>query len=164
MRRRMFCALAVTGPAMVTRALITEARAQVEVGVEQFLQTMRDDKLFERLVSEILILREILALTSEGDPSESSAELQELINSVRNNRENLVVTVLKNGLEALPSNVTQSIDRITNRLREVGVVAQSELEKRLLEGYSIFSIAVVVVTGAKDRLCLIFPFREWCQG
>lgn len=89
MKRRVFLLLAA---AFATSVMPTHSLAQdiIAPSVDELRATLQDDKRFAQLMTEVWVLRDLLALQQGGDISTDTKEFQGLQDQVRGQRESIV--------------------------------------------------------------------------
>jgi hypothetical protein len=125
---------------------------------EENLQTvLQDDKRFSELLTEVWVLRDILALHLGGNISAEVNEFQGLQDRLKEQRTTILEKI---GAQALPKSSSPSADRLAATLEDTGVKRDSELGKRLISAGILFEQAANA--GALGSLCELHPFRAVC--
>jgi len=122
---------------------------------------LEDDSNFSRLLTEIWVLRDLLALYQGGDISVQVTNFQDLQDTLRNDQDSLVKNFSSNPRsEILPNNLRATAITIADRLDRFGVRRESDLGKRLVKAYLLYS--KILVLDSLDPLCTLHPFQELC--
>jgi hypothetical protein len=123
---------------------------------------VQDEQHFTILMTEIWVLRDILALQAGGDISADAKAFQALQDNLRSQRGSLADKLAAQQSEVqLPADVVTSASKLPGSLNSFGVQPTSELGKRLLLAYALFSQSLAATS--LGSLCDVHPFRMHCQ-
>ena len=126
-------------------------------GEENLQIVLQDDNRFSQLLTEVWVLRDILALHLGGNISAEVSEFQRLQDRPKEQRTSILEKV---GTQSLPKSDAPSADRLAATLEDTGVKRDSELGKRLINASALFEQAANA--GALGSLCDMHPFRAIC--
>ena len=153
-------------PFLISAALIMVATQNSSIEQTTFtgseLRTVvQDDERLTVLMTEIWVLRDLLALQQSGDISVQSTTFQDLQDQIRDHQPAILDLISKDltGINA-PGNVQATAATIATKLDEFGVRRDSELSKRLINAYVMFS--QILLIDSLEPLCGLHPFRELC--
>ena len=119
---------------------------------------LQNDDRFAQLMTEVWVLRDILALHVGGNISAETQQFQSLQDRLREQRAAIVEKVTD---EPFPQAVFASADRFAASLEETGVQRELELGKRLVAASIMFEQAARI--GSLGSLCDLHPFRAVCS-
>ena len=119
---------------------------------------LQNDDRFAQLMTEVWVLRDILALHVGGNISAEAQQFQSLQDRLREQRAAIVEKVTD---EPFPQAVFASADRFAASLEETGVQRELELGKRLVAASILFEQAARI--GSLGSLCDLHPFRAVCS-
>jgi hypothetical protein len=159
MTRRMLLLMSV----VLAAAMHTQAMGQnVAVPSANDLKAaLQDDAQFSQLMTEVWVVRDLLALQQGGDISAQIKDFQGLQDQVRSHRNSIVDTISSDPARIeVKSDVQSSADSVAASLDRFGVRADSELGKRL--GFAFVMFNQVVSAASLDSPCKIYPFQEVC--
>jgi hypothetical protein len=156
-------ALALLLFASVALTIPTNAMGQSKSSVDgkELQATLQDDQRFAQLMTEIWVLRDVLALHEGGNLAAETTEFQGLQDQLRKQRDFIVSTIsagpeqmtLSGDLEKSSSSIALTLDRF-------GIRTDSVLGRRLVTAYMAFGQALSI--GSLEPLCRIYPFRTQC--
>jgi hypothetical protein len=139
MNRRMFILATAFASAMQNKV---DAQETPPVGVKELRAVLEDEARFTQLLTEIWVLRDLLALQLGGNISAETKEFQALQDRLRDQR-------------------ASAADRFAASLEQFGVKRESELAKRLVAASMLFGQALAVAS--LGSLCDVHPFRAICS-
>jgi hypothetical protein len=119
---------------------------------------LQDDARFGQLMTEVWVLRDILALHLGNNISAEAQEFQGLQDRMREQRAAILEKVTD---EPFPQTTIASADRFAATLELTGVQRNSELGKRLVLASILFEQAARL--GSLGSLCDLHPFRAVCS-
>lgn len=129
--------------------------------VEEIKVAVENDERFTELFTEVWVLRDLLALQQGGDISAQMADFQRLQDQLTEDRSSMLEQLSNKPLAVdLPENYQLTGNAIAEKLDVFGVRRDSELARRLMSGYLIFSQLLLLDNQAP--LCDIHPFRPFC--
>jgi hypothetical protein len=122
---------------------------------------LQDDDRFAQLMTEMWVLRDLLALQTGGNISAEATEFQTLQDRLREQR----TTILEKFGEQQPNvnfprEVVAAADRFSASLEQFGVQRDSQLDQRLSAASMFFATALSA--GSLGSLCDLHPFRTLC--
>jgi hypothetical protein len=140
--------------------LLPAAAQQASPG--ELKTVLQDDERFAQLMTEVWVLRDLLALQTGGNISAEATEFQALQDRLREQR----TTILEKLGEPepnvqFPQEVVAAADRFSASLEQFGVQRQSQLGQRLTAASILFATALD--TGSLGSLCDLHPFRAICS-
>ena len=150
--------------ALVILAVPVDALAQSKtlVDAKELQVTLQDDQRFAQLMTEMWVLRDLLALHQGGNIAETTKEFQNLQDQLRNQRAFVISTLsTKTKQMTFPDTLEPSAKSIVLTLDRFGIRPDSNLGKRLVTAYLAFSQALAL--SALAPLCDLYPFRNQCQ-
>jgi hypothetical protein len=132
------------------------------VGVKELKAVLEDDARFTQLLTEVWVLRDLLALQLGGNISAETKEFQALQDRLRDQRASLLESLSAEQPNVqFPQEVLSAADRFAVSLEQFGVKRESELGKRLVAASMLFGQALVVAL--LGSLCDVHPFRAICS-
>jgi len=155
MRRRSFILVAAL---LISKPLAVMAQQTATLGPSDLKAVLQDDARFGQLMTEMWVLRDILALHLGGNISAEAQEFQGLQDRMREQRAAILEKVTD---EPFPQTTIASADRFAATLEETGVQRNSELGKRLVLASILFEQAASL--GSLGSLCNLHPFRAICS-
>lgn len=159
MNRRMLILAAAFASAMQIEVYAQEIGP---VGVKELRTVLQDEERFTRLLTEVWVLRDLLALQLGGNISAETKEFQALQDRLRNQRASLLETLSAEQPNVqFPQEVLSSADRFIASLEPFGVKRDSELGKRLVAASMLFEQALSLAS--LGSLCDVHPFRAICS-
>jgi len=159
MNRRMFILVTAFASAMQNKV---DAQETPPVGVKELRAVLEDEARFTQLLTEIWVLRDLLALQLGGNISAETKEFQALQDRLRDQRASLLESLSAEQPNVqFPQEVLSSADRYGASLEKFGVKRDSELSKRLVAASMLFEQALSVASFGS--LCDVHPFRAICS-
>ena len=134
------------------------AQQSAQPGPGDLKAVLQDDTRFSQLMTEVWVLRDILAIDLGGNISAEAQEFQGLQDRLREQRATIME---KLGSEPFPQTIIASADRYAAALEKTGVRRDSDLGKRLVMASILFEQAARV--GTLGSLCDLHPFRAVCS-
>jgi hypothetical protein len=123
---------------------------------------LQDDERFAQLMTEVWVLRDLLALQTGGNISAEATEFQALQDRLRQQR---TMVLEKLGEQQpnvqFPQEVVAAADRFSASLEKFGVQRNSQLGQRLITASMLYITALSV--GSLGSLCDLHPFRAICS-
>jgi hypothetical protein len=129
-----------------------------QVSPAELKNVLQDDARFAQLMTEVWVLRDILALHVGGNISAEAQQFQTIQDRMREQRAAISEKVTD---EPFSQTVYATADRFAASLEETGVQRELELGKRLVAASILFEQAAR--TGSLGSLCDLHPFRAVCS-
>jgi|SRR5687768_16011444 len=133
-------------------------QADAPPGAAGLHSVLEDDDRFSQLLTEVWVLRDILALHLGGNISAEVQEFQRMQDRLKEQRAAILEKV---GSKSLPQTTSVSIGRFAATLEKTGVKPDSELGRRLVVASILFEQAASA--GSLGSLCDMHPFRAVCS-
>jgi hypothetical protein len=129
--------------------------------VVELKTVIEDDERFKQLLTEVWVLRDLLALQVGGNISAETKEFQALQDKLRDQRAALLETLSgEKAMIHLPEAVLASGNKLSVALESFGVRPDSDLGKRLTAAHLRFNQALSAAS--LGSLCNVHPFRTFC--
>jgi hypothetical protein len=130
-------------------------------GPDELKAVLEDESRFAQLLTEVWVLRDILALDLGGSISADSQPFQKLQDRLRQQRTTIVENLGAQPNIQFPQTVLSFGDRVAASLEQTGVPRESELGRRLVTASMMFEQAAN--TASLGSLCDMHPFRAICS-
>jgi hypothetical protein len=137
------------------------AQQVTPLGPDELKAVLEDESRFGQLLTEVWVLRDILALDLGGNISADSQAFQGLQDRLREQRTTIVESLGAQPNVQFPQTILSTGDRIAASLEQTGVQRESKLGKRLIAASILFEQAARV--GSLGSLCDLHPFRAICS-
>jgi hypothetical protein len=123
---------------------------------------LQDDERFAQLMTEVWVLRDLLALQTGGNISAEATEFQALQDRLRDQRTTILEKVSEQQPNVqFPQQVVATADRFSQSLEQFGVQRNSQLGQRLATASMLY--ITVLSVGSLGSLCDLHPFRAICS-
>jgi hypothetical protein len=131
-------------------------------GIDDLRMVLKEDERFTALLTEVWVLRDLLALQLGGNISAQANEFQALQDKVRDQRASILEKLAgEQQTVQFPQEVLATSDRFAMSLEQFGVKSDSELGKRLVTASVLFEQALGLAS--LGSLCELHPFRAVCS-
>jgi hypothetical protein len=130
-------------------------------GPDELKAVLEDESRFGQLLTEVWVLRDILALDLGGNISADTQAFQTLQDRLREQRTTIVETLGAQQNIQFPQTVLSMGDRVAANLERTGVQRESSLGKRLVAASMLFEQATRLAS--QGSLCSLHPFRAVCS-
>jgi hypothetical protein len=123
---------------------------------------LQDNERFAQLMTEVWVLRDLLALQAGGNISAEATEFQTLQDRLRDQRTTILEKLGEQQPNVqFPQQVVATADRFSQSLEQFGVQRNSQLGQRLTTASMLYNTALSV--GSLGSLCDLHPFRAICS-
>jgi hypothetical protein len=152
--------LAAAGTAAMQMPSLAQDTAPV--GIKELKHVLEDEERFAALLTEVWVLRDLLALQLGGNISAETKEFQAMQDRLRDQRASLLETLSSEQPNVqFPQRISSAADRFAASLEQFGVKRDSQLGKRLTAASMLFEQAVSAAS--LGSLCDVHPFRAICS-
>lgn len=128
---------------------------------DQIKAVLESEDRVGELFTEVWVLRDLLALQQGGDTSAQATAFQGLQDQLNQDKQSMLDQLAKDpSAIQLEESYMKVAHTIAERLDTLGVRRDSDLGKRLVEGYVIFS--QMLRLDGQPPLCELQPFRPIC--
>jgi hypothetical protein len=129
---------------------------------DQIKVVLESEARVGELFTEVWVLRDLLALQQGGDIAAQAVTFQGLQDQLNQDKQSMLDQLAKDpSATDLEESYMKTASTIAERLDTLGVRRDSDLAKRLVEGYVIFS--QMLLLDGQPSLCELHPFRLICQ-
>jgi hypothetical protein len=158
---RCMVILAAVVAFLLHSAVFAQDSPTTEVGELKAL--VEDDERFQQLMTEVWVLRDLLALQVGGNISAETKEFQALQDKLRAQREALIESLSSEQARTqVPEAVLTSGNKLSVALESFGVRPDSDLGRRLMAAHLRFNQALSAAS--LGSLCHVHPFRTFCPN
>jgi hypothetical protein len=140
--------------------IVTLAHAEAP-SLDQIREVLESDARYNELYTELWVLRDILALQQGGDLAAQATNFQTLQEQLAGDRSSMLEQLAKKpDAVDLEETYILTANKMAQKLEEFGVRQDSDLGKRLVLGYLIFS--QMLLLDNQLPVCELHPFRRIC--